>query len=98
MKEYVLFMHRDAPDGGAPRPRSEWAEYFERLRLEEAFEGGGSLGGGISMRADDHPAPLSEHIFGYIKLRVRDLAHAEELVRQNPVYRAGGTVEIREID
>jgi hypothetical protein len=98
MKQYVLFMHNDAPDGGLPRPRAEWSEYFERLNAEHLFEGGSSVGGGFCMNLDGSSPDISSRIFGFIRLRVRDLEHAQELVRLNPVYRAGGTVEIRELE
>lgn len=39
---------------------------------------------------------ISSRIFGFIRIRVRDLEHAKDLVAHNPVFCAGGTVEIRE--
>lgn len=98
MKDYLLFMHNDAPEGGQPRPQAEWSEYFDRLNAEHSFEGGSSIGGGLCMNQDGSSPEISSRIFGYIRIRVRDLEHAKELVFLNPVYRAGGTVEIRELD
>lgn len=98
MKEFVLFMHRDAPDGGKPRPQAEWTEYFDRLNADHVFEGGSSIGGGVCVNVDGSSREITSGIFGYIRLRVRDLEHARELAALNPVYRAGGTIEIRELD
>jgi len=40
---------------------------------------------------------ISRHLVGYVKIEARDLNHARELLQGNPVYEAGGTVEIREL-
>jgi len=98
MKEYLLFMHNDAPDGGKPRPQAEWTEYFDRLNAEHVFEGGSSIGGGLCVNIDGKSRTITSPIYGYIRLRVRDLDQARELAAQNPVYKAGGTIEIRELD
>jgi hypothetical protein len=98
MKDYILFMHNDAPDGGKPRPAAEWSSYFEKLNAEHVFEGGASIGGGVCMNKSGSAPQISDRIFGYIRLRVRDINHAKELVELNPVFQAGGSVEIREIE
>jgi len=96
-KEYVLFMHNDAPDGGKPRPVAEWNAYFEELNAEHEFKGGSSIGGGFCMNRNGASPEISSRIFGFIRIRVRDLQRAKELVALNPVFRAGGTVEVREL-
>ena len=42
-------------------------------------------------------SPVTRQISGYIRVRAEDLNAARELVFGNPVYEAGGTVEIREL-
>lgn len=98
LRDYLMLMHSDAPDGGQPRPSAEWSEYFDALNAEHSFEGGSSIGGGVCLNHDHPPPSISGHIFGYIRIRARGLEHAETLAKRNPVYRAGGTVEIRELD
>ena len=68
MKDYVLFMHNDAPDGGKPRPPAEWSAYFDKLNAEHLFEGGGSVGGGICMNRDGSIPEISSRIFGFIRI------------------------------
>ena len=42
--------------------------------------------------------PYQGHtLSGYIKIQANSLSHAQELVIGNPVFEAGGTVEIREL-
>lgn len=48
--------------------------------------------------AKEAPArEITGHIGGYIRIRAVDLEAAQALVVGNPVYEAGGTVEIREL-
>ena len=95
MNEYILFMHDDAPEGG---DRSQaWAAYFAKLRQAGVFDGGSAIGEGLCV-AKSKPAPgITRHLSGYIRIRAADLAQARDLVAGNPVFEAGGTVEIREL-
>jgi len=92
MNDYILFMHDDAT---APVSDDAWAPYFERLRGLGAFEGGSAIGGGEAVRKPLAPAPLTAGLTGYIRITASSLAAARALVAGNPVYEAGGTVEIR---
>jgi len=96
MHDYVLFMHDDVPDG-QPRPEQEWAAYFAKLRESGAFQGGSSIGGGICVTRSASSRPITSFLSGYIRVRALDLNAARELVIGNPVYEAGGTVEVREL-
>jgi hypothetical protein len=97
MTDYLLLMHRDAPQDAPPPVAAAWPEYFAKLRQSGAFEGGSSIGGGVCVSRRPEPRPITQQLSGYIRIRARDLDHAKELVRGNPVYEAGGTVEIREL-
>jgi hypothetical protein len=92
MPDYMLFMHDDAT-----RPTEGWDAYFRKLREEGVFEGGSAIGGGMTARKDAKPAPLAAHLGGFIRITARDLDHAQSFLEGNPVYEAGGTVEIREL-
>ena len=50
------------------------------------------------MNREGRSPEISSRIFGFIRIRARDIEHAKELVGLNPVFQAGGTVEIREIE
>jgi hypothetical protein len=94
VNEYILFMHDDAPQGG---DRSQaWAAYFAKLRQAGAFQGGSAIGDGVCV-AKSKPPGITQHLSGYIRIRAVDLAQARDLVAGNPVFEAGGTVEIREL-
>ena len=47
-------------------------------------------------KSGDAPEPTA-HISGYVRVTADSLAEARELLQGNPVYEAGGTVEIREL-
>lgn len=96
MRDYILFMHNDVP-AGLPRPRSEWEAYFGKLRQANAFQGGSSIDDGVCLAKSGASRPTTSHIAGYIRINAVDLNAARALVAGNPVYEAGGTVEIREL-
>jgi hypothetical protein len=90
MQDYLLFMHDDATG-----PTEGWDTYFQQLREAGVFEGGSAIGGGLVARKSGTPAPLAAHLGGFIRITARDLDHAQTFLNGNPVYEAGGTVEIR---
>jgi len=96
MSDYILLMYNDVPEGQR-RPGHEWPTYFAKLREAAAFQGGSSIGGGLCVRKGGVVPEISGHLGGYIRIRAVDLEAARALVAGNPVYEAGGTVEIREL-
>ena len=92
MPEYIFFMHGDS----ASDERS-WGPYLRRLSESGAFQGGSAIGEGVCARKAGAPAPLSAHLFGFIRVNADSLAAARSLLAGNPVFEAGGTVEIREL-
>jgi hypothetical protein len=92
MKDYLLLIHR-----GAAARAADWGPYFARLRESGLFDGGSAIGQGICMSKAATTPAITGHLAGYLRVRARDLAHAKELVAGNPVYEAGGVVEIREL-
>lgn len=96
MNDYILFMHDDVP-AGAPDRSQEWGAYLAKLRAAGAFEGGSSIGGGLCASKAATAPGITRHLTGYLRIRAADLAGARALVEGNPVFEAGGTVEIREL-
>ena len=95
MAQYLLLMHNDARDRGEEAP--DWRAYLEALTTAGALQAGSAIGEGDCVRRSE-PAPgITRHLVGYIKIEARDLDHARDLARANPVYMRGGTVEIREL-
>lgn len=98
MHDYMLLMHGDAPAGpDAGDTVHTWPAYFAKLRAADAFEGGSAIGGGICVSKSARNSEVTEHLTGYIRIRAESLEAARALVAGNPVYEAGGTVEVREL-
>jgi YCII-related domain len=96
MNDYLLLMHDDIPAGAASSDEL-WGAYFSKLRALGVFEGGSSIGGGACLSKAGHVVPIAKHLTGFLRVRAPDLEAAKQLVMGNPVYEAGGTVEIREL-
>ncbi len=92
MAEFMLLMHGDTT---SPESDAAWDAYFGRLQASGAFKGGSAIGAGGSFRKSGAAAPVSGQLTGYIKVEAADLAAARLWLEGNPVYEAGGTVEIR---
>ncbi|OSZ66633.1 hypothetical protein CAP40_12260 [Sphingomonas sp. IBVSS2] len=94
MRDYILLMHNDVCE--APTPEM-WQSYLEQLRIGGRFDGGSAIAAGESLRKDGTPAPLSERLGGYLRVRAEDLEEAKAFLAGNPVYECGGTIEVREL-
>ena len=92
MPAYILLMHDDAV---ADEP--DWEPYLRQLQRAGVFEGGSAIGGGACVRKTGQPQALTPHLAGYIRVIARNLDQAKALLAGNPVFEAGGTVEIREL-
>ena len=94
MAEFLLLMHGDS---ARPDVREDWEAYLNGLAARQALRGGSAIGRGLCVRRDAPLPSTTDHLVGYMKIEARDLDHARELIAGNPVYEAGGTVEIREL-
>ena len=92
MPEFILLMHDDSAGG-----EEDWEPYLTRLRQEGCFDGGSAIGDGVCLRKSGAPAPLMAQLVGFIRVTANSLHHAKSLLIGNPVFEAGGTVEIREL-
>jgi len=97
MNDYLLLMHSDTVDHHVAVDEGRWTAYFETLRGSGQFDGGSSIGTGQCFRKGRPAAPPSDSLSGYIRVRADDLEAARRFLSGNPVYDAGGTVEIREL-
>jgi hypothetical protein len=89
MSEFLLLMHGDAVDEVA----ADWPAYLDGLARR--LRGGSSLGGGACFRRDGASRPIADHLTGFIRIAAESLEDARSCLTGNPVYEAGGTVEIR---
>ena len=96
MNDYILLMHDDVPpdpDGRA----AHWQAYLAKLRAANVFQGGSAIGDGTCVSKLASAPDITRHLTGYIRIQAESLSAARALVIGNPVYEAGGTVEIREL-
>jgi hypothetical protein len=61
------------------------------------FEGGSAIGSGICVRKSGTSASVTAHLAGFIRVNAESLDQAKSLLIGNPVFEAGGIVEIREL-
>jgi len=94
MTDFILLMNGAMT---AAEDSDAWGAYLGRLRSEGVFQGGSSIGEGATVRKSGTPAAAVSPPVGFIRVEATDLDHARTMVIGNPVYEAGGTVEIREL-
>jgi hypothetical protein len=92
MADYILLMHDDSDADD-----KAWAPYLQRLQQDGFFQRGSAIGEGVCLRKSGTPAPLTAHLAGFIRVNADNLDQAKSLLAGNPVFEAGGTVEIREL-
>lgn len=94
MAEFIMLMHGDAT---VAESHADWETYIGMLQHSGKFGGGSVIGGGQTFRKNGVAAPVSEGINGYFLFSAEDMAAAQALLGENPTFKAGGTVEIREL-
>jgi hypothetical protein len=97
MPDYLILMHDDAPDAPVEGPSDDWGPYLEKLKKAGTFEGGSAIGSGVCVRKAGSIPQITDHLVGFIRIHADSLAQAESLIAGNPVFEAGGTIEIREL-
>ncbi|MBV8775995.1 MAG: hypothetical protein JO258_02255 [Alphaproteobacteria bacterium] len=92
MPDFIFLMH-----GDAPTQANGWESYLNGLQVAGVFQGGSAIGDGVCCRKQGVPASMTASVVGFVRVIAIDLDHAKSLLVGNPVYEAGGTVEIREL-
>lgn len=87
MADFVMIMMGTASDG-------DWDAYVEKLLGSGRFRGGSSLGNGVALTKGENDGEC--RITGYIRLTSDSIDDAKILVAGNPLYEAGGRVELLE--
>jgi hypothetical protein len=95
MNDYLLLMHDDARDTAMAEDAGRWERYLDVLRASGRFDGGSSIGDGARFAKGSSPAPARGGPSGFLRVRAGSLEEAAGFLAGNPVYDAGGTVEIR---
>jgi hypothetical protein len=94
MRRFLLLMHDDTT---VAENIEAWGPYLSRLRQSGQFDGGSSIAVGIGHRKHGRPSPSTDHLVGYLIVHADDEARARRFLNGNPVYEAGGTVEVRQL-
>jgi len=100
LPDYLLLMHDDATQLGkldSAGRTYDWGPYLARLQASGNFQGGSAIGPGICARKTGVAPTITGHLSGFIRVAANSLEEAEALLVGNPVFEAGGTVEIREL-
>ena len=97
MNEYMLLMHDDVTHLADSEDGAMWGSYLSKLRRSGQLDGGSSIGNGESLRLGHPTVTADTTITGFMRIRAKDLAEAKCFLKGNPVYEAGGTVQIREL-
>ena len=93
MGDYILLMHDDAiiDDTRA------WEPYLSTLKQAGFFQGGSAIGEGVCARKTGTPRSITAYLTGFVRVNADSLDQAKSLLIGNPLFEAGGTVEIREL-
>ncbi len=91
MAEFIFFMHA-LQDG---KSEASWDTYLETLGKSGNLRGGSVIGDGKCFVKSGIAPEVTAHINGFIRIDAASLDEAALLLDGNPVYEAGGTVEIR---
>ena len=92
MADYVFLMHDDAVVD-----ETGWEPYLRKLQQAGVFQGGSEIGAGVCARKNGAPGAVTAHLAGFIRVTADSLDQAKSLLAGNPLFEAGGTVEIREL-
>ncbi len=97
MKEFILLMYNDAANKANAGDGGRWSAYLSGLRASGCFDGGSAVGPGVRVRQGCADLGASTALDGFLRVRAIDLDAARQFLVGNPLYEAGGTVEIREL-
>lgn len=97
MKDFLLLMHNDAVDAAIANDDERWGSYFSSLHASGRFDGGSSIGSGTMFKKGHPEQPSPPSLNGFLRVRAESAEAAAAFLTGNPIYEAGGTVEIREL-
>jgi hypothetical protein len=93
MTQYLLLIQNNAKTKTTP---VEWDAFFVVAKASGLFKGGSALGERIVV-GDPQSAQSTQHVGGYMRFDADDRAKILELLKQHPVVRHGGSVELCEM-
>jgi hypothetical protein len=97
MHDYILLMHDDAGETAGADTDTAWGQYLEALETTGRLVSCSAVGEGRRFRLTAPTEAMTSHITHYIHLQAESIDEARMFLEWNPVFVAGGTVEIREL-
>ena len=76
-------------------PRSDWDKYVTDMINTGKFRGGSSLGNGVCTTNGGQDQKCT--VTGFMRFEAASIDEVKELLAGNPVYEAGGEVELLEL-
>lgn len=95
MNDYILLMRGGA--AGTNDSGAGWESYLAKLRQSGQFSGGSAIGSGVCVSKRGAAPDITADLSGYLKVQATSIEDAKKLLAGNPVFEAGGVVEIREL-
>lgn len=95
MPDYIFLMH--TPTDARPGNHPDWGPYLARLQSSGRFQGGSAIGPGVCVRQSGEAPPVTADLTGFLRVSAKDMEEARSMLVGNPVFEAGGAVEIREL-
>lgn len=90
MAEFMVLMKGDGRS-----TTGDWAGYIDKLRKTEHFRGGSSLGNGIAI--SDRTDAENCTVTGFMRFDAETIEEVRSLLDGNPLYDAGGNIEVLEL-
>ena len=97
MNDYLFLMHRASAEVSHRESQYDWATYIAKLQATGNFGGGSAIGTGECVTKSGAVQEITSHLTGYVRVQAENMHHARKLLEGNPLFEAGGTVEIREL-
>jgi len=97
MPDYLFLMHDGSSGPTVEAHQEDWGAYIGRLQASGHFQGGSAIGPGMCARKFGDVPQITAHLSGFIRVSADRQNEARKLLAGNPVFEAGGTVEIREL-
>jgi len=95
MNDYIFLMRGNA--GSTDESGTGWDGYLAKLRESGKFSGGSAIGSGLCVSKFGEATDITAYLSGYLKVRASSIEDAKKLLVGNPVFEAGGIIEIREL-
>jgi hypothetical protein len=97
LNDYIFLMHNDVAPENSSGNDAAWSQYISGLRTTGRFGGGSSIGHGVCVRKTGPAGEITMKLGGYITVQAENIEEAKKLLVGNPVFEAGGSVEIRDL-